>query len=82
LWAQFERVGERMESLRRAMHAGEQEFGADGPSHGSKPLMRARRALKTALADKWDTPAEEQERIARILERAAEEIGGNKKARG
>jgi len=38
--------------------------------------MRARRALKTALADKWDTPAEEQERIARILERAAEEIGG------
>jgi DNA-binding PadR family transcriptional regulator len=82
LWTQFERVGERMDSLRRAMHAGEQELGADGESHGSKPLMRARRALKTALADKWDTPAEEQERIARILERAAEEIGGNKKARG
>lgn len=82
LWAQFERVGERMDSLRRAMHAGEQELGADSESHGSKPLMRARRALKAALADKWDTPAEEQERIARILERAAEEIGGNKKARG
>lgn len=82
LWAQFERVGERMDSLRRAMHAGEQGLGADGESHGSKPLMRARQALKAALADKWDTPAEEQERIARILERAAEEIGGNKKARG
>jgi DNA-binding PadR family transcriptional regulator len=82
LWAQFERVGERMESLRRAMHAGEQALGGDGESHGSKPLMRARRALKAALADKGDTPAEEQERIARILERAAEEIAGNKKARG
>jgi hypothetical protein len=71
-----------MESLRRAMHAGEQALGGDGESHGSKPLMRARRALKAALADKGDTPAEEQERIARILERAAEEIAGNKKARG
>ncbi len=81
LWAQFERVGERMESLRRAMHAGEQDFGSEGGSPASKPLMLARRALKAALADKWDTPAEEQERIARILERAAEEIAG-KKARG
>jgi DNA-binding PadR family transcriptional regulator len=78
LWTQFERVGERMESLRRAMHAGEQEFGADGEGRGSKPLMRARRALKAALADKWDTSAEEQERVAQILERAAEEIGAKK----
>jgi DNA-binding PadR family transcriptional regulator len=84
LFAQFGRVGERMESLRRAMHAersGEQEFSADDERHGSKPLMRARRALKAALAEKRDSSAEEQERIAGILQRAAEEIGG-KQPRG
>jgi len=73
-----------MESLRRAMHAersGEQEFSADDERHGSKPLMRARRALKAALAEKRDSSAEEQERIAGILQRAAEEIGG-KQPRG
>ena len=78
LFAQFGRVGERMESLRKAMRAGEQELGADDERHGSKPLMRARQALKAALADKWDSSAEEQERIAKILQRAAEEIGGSK----
>ena len=76
LFAQFGRVGERMESLRKAMRAGEQEFGADDERHGSKPLMRARRALTAVLDGKWDSPAEEQERIAKILQRAAEEIGG------
>lgn len=78
LFAQLGRVGERMESLRKAMRAGEQELGADDERHGSKPLMRARRALKAALADAWDASAEEQERIAKILQRAAEEIGGGK----
>jgi DNA-binding PadR family transcriptional regulator len=78
LFAQFERVGERMDSLRRAMQAGAQESGADDERRGSKPLMRARRALKAALADKWNTSAEEQQRIASIIERAAEEIGGTK----
>ena len=43
--------------------------------------MRARRALKAALADKWDASAEEQERIAKIIERAAQEICA-KRARG
>jgi DNA-binding PadR family transcriptional regulator len=76
LFAQFGRVGERMESLRKAMRAGEHELHADDEQHGSKPLMQARRALKAALADKWDGSAEEQERIAKILLRAAEEIGG------
>ena len=76
LFAQFGRVGERMESLRKAMRAGEQEFGAEGG--GSASLMRARRALKAALAAKWHGSAEEQERIAKILQRAAEEIGGGK----
>jgi DNA-binding PadR family transcriptional regulator len=78
LFAQFGLVGERMESLRKAMRAGEQEFGDDDERQGSKSLMRARRALKAVLDDKWDSPAEEQERIAKILQRAAEEIGGGK----
>lgn len=78
LFAQFGRVGERMESLRKAMHAGEQEVGADDERQGSKPLMRARRALTAVLDGKWDSPAEEQERIAKILQRAAQEIGGGK----
>ena len=78
LFAQFGRVGERMESLRKAMRAGEQEVGADDERQGSKPLMRARRALTAVLDGKWDSPAEEQERIAKILQRAAQEIGGGK----
>ncbi len=36
--------------------------------------MRARRDLKAALADKWDSSREEQQRIAEILKRAAAEI--------
>jgi DNA-binding PadR family transcriptional regulator len=85
LFAQFGRVGERMESLRRAMHAErseEQEFSPGDGRHASKSLMRARRALKAALADKWDSSAEEQERIADILQRAADEIGGKQPATG
>ncbi len=82
LFAQFSRIGERMEHLRRAMRSEESrdgtrsEGGGGDERRGSKPLMRARRALKSALADKWDSPAEEQERIAEILRRAAEEISG------
>ena len=65
-----------MESLRRAMHAerAEQESSTDGERHGSKPLMRARRALKAALADQRDGSPDEQARIADILQRAADEI--------
>jgi hypothetical protein len=77
LLAQFSRVGERMEHLRRAMRAHEEddETGEeDRPM--SKSLKRARRALRAALAEKWDSSPEEHERIAEILQRAAEEIGG------
>lgn len=71
LFAQFSRVGERMEHLRRVMRS---EESGEEERRGSKTLMRARRALKSALADKWDSPAEEQDRIAEILTRAAEQI--------
>jgi DNA-binding PadR family transcriptional regulator len=76
LLAQFSRVGERMEHLRRAMRAHEGDEDGDDERRGGKSLKRARRALKAALVDKWDSSPEEQERIAAILKRAAEEIGG------
>jgi len=40
----------------------------------SSAAPRARRDLKAALADKWDSAREEQQRIAEILQRAAAEI--------
>jgi DNA-binding PadR family transcriptional regulator len=78
LFAQFGRVGERMDRVRRAMRAEEtgEEAAADQERRGSKELLRARRDLKAALAGKWDSPREEQQRIAGILKRAAAEISG------
>jgi DNA-binding PadR family transcriptional regulator len=77
LFAQFSRVGERMEHLRRALKSGEgdepdaRRAGSDG---GTRALMRARHALRSVLAGKWNSSPEEQERIAEILQRAAEAI--------
>ena len=76
LFTQFARVGERMERMRRALDA---EEGAEEPDHehrGSRELHRARHELKLALADKWHSSREEQQRIAAILARAAAEITG------
>jgi len=76
LFTQFARVGERMERMRRALDA---EEGAEEPDHehrGSRELHRARHELKLALADKWNSSREEQQRIAAILARAAAEITG------
>jgi DNA-binding PadR family transcriptional regulator len=76
LFAQFGRVGERMERVRRAMHAEETGEGsaAEQERRGSKELLQARRDLKVALVDKWDSPREEQQRIVEILKRATAEI--------
>jgi hypothetical protein len=72
LFKQFERVGERMDQVRRAMDA---EQGEESESRfGSKELHRARRELKQALIDKIGSSKEEQQRIALILQRAAAEI--------
>jgi DNA-binding PadR family transcriptional regulator len=79
LLAQFGRVGERMDRVRRAMRA--EETGEEYTEHerrGSKELLRARRDLKLALADKWDSPREEQQRIVEILKRATVEILGQR----
>jgi len=78
LFAQFSRVGERMDRVRRAMRAEETGEGSDAEHErrGSKELWRARRDLKAALADKWDSPREEQQRVVEILKRATAEIQG------
>ena len=77
LFAQFGRVGERMDRVRRAMRAGESdETAAEQGNRGSKELLRVRRELKAALAEKWDSPREEQQRIVEILTRATAEITG------
>jgi DNA-binding PadR family transcriptional regulator len=76
LFAQFGRVGERMDRVRRAMQAEEtgEESATEHEPRGSKELLRARRDLKVALVDKWDSPREEQQRIVEILKRATAEI--------
>jgi len=75
LFAQFGRVGERMDRVRRAMDADEAgDEGAEPEGRGSQELHHARRALKRALLDKWSGSKEEQRRIAQILQRAAAEI--------
>jgi DNA-binding PadR family transcriptional regulator len=76
LFAQFGRVGERMDRLRRALHIDETgEQGATAQEHlGSKELMRARHDLQLALTDKWDSSPEQQQRIVEILKRATEDI--------
>ena len=78
LFAQFSRVGERMDRVRRAMRADEIGEAADAghEQRGTKDLLRARRDLKAALADKWESSREEQQRIAEILKRATGEILG------
>jgi DNA-binding PadR family transcriptional regulator len=78
LFAQFGRVGERMDRVRRAMRVEEtgEESAAESERRGSKELQRARRELKAALVDKWDSSREEQQRIVEILKRATAEIQG------
>jgi len=78
LFAQFGRIGERMDRVRRALDAEDagEESGADQERRGSKELHRARRDLKLALLDKWNSSREEQQRIAEILKRATAQILG------
>jgi DNA-binding PadR family transcriptional regulator len=75
LFTQFERVGERMDRVRRAMGNQESDDSTGGwDAKGIKELKRAQRDLKAALAGKWDSPVDEQKRIVEVLRRAAEEI--------
>ena len=74
LFAQFSRVGERLEHMRRIMRSAEGHEDESGKAVWSKVLIRARHALRSAVAEKWSASAEEQERVADILKRAAQEI--------
>jgi DNA-binding PadR family transcriptional regulator len=76
MFAQFERVGERMDRIRRALHPEESADAAASESErpSCRELLRARRDLKSALTDKWDSSREEQQRVAEILQRATAEI--------
>jgi DNA-binding PadR family transcriptional regulator len=76
LLAQFDRVGERMDRVRRALDAEESGEESDRERRGPRELHRAWRDLKIAVADKWHGSREEQQRIAAILARAAAEIIG------
>ena len=77
LFGQFDRVGERMERVRRAMSAGaDDEPLADNVSSGSKELRHAVRELKRAMEEKWNSPRDEQLRTAEILKQATANILG------
>lgn len=71
--AQLDRIGRRMEQVREAF-AGEDE--------GEPQNVRAaRRELRAVLRERRHAPPEEQQRIAEILKRAADEIKGEPKGR-
>jgi len=74
LFAQFSRVGERLEHMRRIMRSAQGREDESGEAGWSKTLIRARHALRSAIAEKWNASTEEQERVADILKRAAQEI--------
>lgn len=77
--AQLARIGERMDTVRRAF-SGEppaDDTDAERPGfsfRGYKEAWLARRELKAALHEKKHSSPEEYQRIAEILRRAAEEI--------
>ncbi len=84
-------IGKKMDHMRRAM-SGKVEESEDGEGDGmedldgrrghhgwhrmSAPLKQARRSIKSALIEKYGASAEEQARVAEVLERAAKEIRG------
>jgi DNA-binding PadR family transcriptional regulator len=79
MFAQFDRVGEKMERFRRAfgedVSGGSDVDGQENARRSDSPeVLLARRALKTALSSASNAP-EEQQRIAKILWRTAAEIG-------
>jgi DNA-binding PadR family transcriptional regulator len=78
IMAQLLWVGEKMEHVRRVF-AGDEAQAAEGEGRSrgwSAELDDARHALRAALAACRGASAEEQQRIAEILARAAQEIRG------
>src|ERR1700733_464243 len=79
MFAQFDRVGEKMERIRRAFAVAEGASAAsdnlDSGRRGFKEILQAQRELNTALNAANRSPQEEA-RIAAILRHAAQEILG------
>jgi hypothetical protein len=83
-------IGRRMDRLRRVLsdHEGEAVADLDTPAtpggHRHRVLFdlhAARLKLKAVLVRGFASPPEEQRRIARILERAADEILGRSRGK-
>ena len=76
IFAQLAWIGAKMEHVRRVFRGDDaRSGGSDDKAQGwSDELKQARRTLRAALASIIDASAEEQRRIADILERAAREI--------
>lgn len=74
--AQLAWVGAKMEHVRRVFSGEEAGGGEDKRRGWSDELLEARRALRAALGAVVDASAEEQRRVAEILERAARAIRG------
>ena len=79
MFAQFDRVGEKMERIRRAFAVAEGASAAsdnlDSGRRGFKEILQAQRELNTALNAANRSPQEDA-RIAAILRHAAAEILG------
>lgn len=76
-------IGRRMDDLRRAVSGEDEEGAFDDPDafrgrgrygHGVPELKQARRNLKSAIIEKFGAGADEQRRIADILNHAADLI--------
>ena len=75
----IEKFGQKMSQARRWWDA--QTRGEDAPAAGDrdipgviKEVNEARRALKTAIAEKLESSEDEQRRVAAILQKAADDI--------
>jgi DNA-binding PadR family transcriptional regulator len=78
--AQFERVGARMDQVRRAMSTGGREDpGAAQDAGVPMQLAQARRELQEALDGSWTGEAAEQQRIIDVLKHASLEIRGKRR---
>ncbi|HEY2969762.1 MAG TPA: PadR family transcriptional regulator [Casimicrobiaceae bacterium] len=78
IFAQLAWIGAKMEHVRRVFAGDDARSDESGDRHRgwSDELNEARRVLRGALASIMDASAEEQRRVADILERAAREIRG------
>ncbi|MCS6766950.1 MAG: PadR family transcriptional regulator [Candidatus Protistobacter heckmanni] len=77
MFAKLDMFARKMDMVRQAFAGqGAEDDGQGEGGNWQRDIMEARHALKHAMILKANAPAAEQQRIAAILRRAAEEIGG------